>query len=63
LPAFKARTLNFVPTPMKVKKEIDKKEIDNQPKNEVKRNFCINTSIGITEIMRSQSNGRRKMAN
>ena len=63
LPAFKAKTLNVVSVPRKKERHLDKEAIDEDKKKIPKKKFLIDASIDIKEIMKSQSTGRRRLAN
>ena len=63
LPAFKAKTLDVISFPRK-KEEILEDEFLLNKKTKVKvKKFLIESAIDIKEIMKSQSTGRRKLAN
>ena len=63
LPAFKAKTLDVISFPRK-KEEILEDELLLNKKTKVKvKKFLIESAIDIKEIMKSQSTGRRKLAN
>lgn len=64
IPAFKAVTLDTISYPRK-KEEIEENDFNiSTLRNEKKKSkFSINTKINLKEIMKSQSTGRRNLAN
>lgn len=63
LPAFKAKTLNVVSIPRKKEDILENAISDEKMKKINKKKFLIGTAVDIKEIMKSQSTGRRKLAN
>lgn len=68
LPAFKGKTLDFVPIPRQNKSQILStnlivKNENKSKKTKKKINFQINETINLKDILRSQSTGRRKINN
>lgn len=60
LPAFKGRTMDFVPFPRQNKSQI--LSTDLVTKNEKKKiGFSLGNTISIKDIMSSQSTGRRRI--
>ena len=64
LPAFKAKTLDFIPIPSK-RKDFSKKMENNKITLKLprKENFNINPNINLKDIMASQSSGRKRVTN
>lgn len=63
LPAFKAKTLDVLSVPRVKEEKIKEYEIIEKKEKIKKKKFLIETAIDIQEIMKSQSTGRRKLAN
>lgn len=63
LPAFKAKTLDVLSVPRVKEDKIKEYEIIEKKEKIKKKKFLIETAIDIQEIMKSQSTGRRKLAN
>lgn len=63
LPAFKARTLDVKSVPRKKEDLLKVNNVESEKKKVKKKKFLIENAIDIKEIMKSQSTGRRKLAN
>ncbi len=63
MPAFKAKTLDVKSVPRKKEDLLQVDDVKDEKKNVRKKKFMIENSIDIKEIMKSQSTGRRKLAN
>ncbi len=63
LPAFKAKTLDVVSVPRKKENVLEDEIIGTNHKKINKKKFLIETAVDIKEIMKSQSTGRRRLAN
>jgi len=63
LPAFKAKTLDVKSVPRKKEDLLQVDDVKDEKKNVRKKKFMIENYIDIKEIMKSQSTGRRKLAN
>lgn len=63
LPAFKAKTLDIKSVPRKKEDLLEVYDVKDEKRNVRKKKFIIENAIDIKEIMKSQSTGRRKLAN
>lgn len=63
MPAFKARTLDVKSVPRKKEDLLKVNNVESEKKKVKKKKFLIENAIDIKEIMKSQSTGRRKLAN
>jgi hypothetical protein len=62
LPAFKAKTLNLESIPVKKKVIVEEKRKSKNLKKKM-NSFNIDTKVSLTDLMKTQSTGRRKFAN
>lgn len=63
LPAFKAKTLEVISCPRKKEESLEDEFLLNKKTKVKVKKFLIESAIDIKEIMKSQSTGRRKLAN
>lgn len=66
LPAFKSKTVDFTPMPLKIMNQIlrtnlIKKEIENKNFNFTKKEFNLGETISLSNLMASQSSGRKRV--